>query len=213
MLLTVNNIVEYRPCRNLAADSDHFILDPVDYAAAEEHGTVIAIVHSHINESPEPSQADRVACEKSGLPWAIVGYPSGAVNYLRPCGYRLPLVGRVFQHGVVDCLSLIQDYYRWELGIEMPDYHRDDQWWLKGGNMYLDLYRECGFTQVADGSLKTHDVLLMQVAAPVPNHGAVYLGDNIILHHLAGRMSSRDVYGGYWRKCTVATLRHTRLPA
>ncbi|WP_043946890.1 NlpC/P60 family protein, partial [Ralstonia solanacearum] len=40
------------------------------------------------------------------------------------------------------------------------------------------------------------DVILMQVRAPVPNHAAVYLGGVQMLHHLHGRLSSRDVYGG-----------------
>ena len=48
----------------------------------------------------------------------------------------------------------------------------------------------------------------MQVASPVPNHAAVYLGDGLILHHLQGRLSSRDVYGGYWQKITTHILRY-----
>jgi cell wall-associated NlpC family hydrolase len=51
----------------------------------------------------------------------------------------------------------------------------------------------------------------MQVASPVPNHAAVYLGDGLILHHLQGRLSSRDVYGGYWQKVTTHALRHPLL--
>ena len=35
--------------------------------------------------------------------------------------------------------------------------------------------------------------------------------DNIILHHCHGRLSSRDVYGGYWRKVTTHVLRHRDL--
>ena len=34
------------------------------------------------------------------------------------------------------------------------------------------------------------------------------LGDGLILHHLQGRLSSRDVYGGYWQKITTHILRH-----
>jgi len=56
--------------------------------------------------------------------------------------------------------------------------------------------------------LKVGDCFLMQVASPVPNHAAIYLGDGLILHHLQGRLSSRDVYGGYWQKVTTHILRH-----
>jgi hypothetical protein len=58
----------------------------------------------------------------------------------------------------------------------------------------------------ADDNLKVGDCFLMQVASPVPNHAAVYLGDGLILHHLQGRLSSRDVYGGYWQKVTTHIL-------
>jgi cell wall-associated NlpC family hydrolase len=81
-------------------------------------------------------------------------------------------------------------------------------------NLYLDNFGSAGFgvTDLTDRtSLKVGDVLLMQVAASVPNHAAVYLGDGLILHHLQGRLSSRDVYGGYWQKVTTHALRHPDL--
>jgi cell wall-associated NlpC family hydrolase len=56
--------------------------------------------------------------------------------------------------------------------------------------------------------LQYGDAILMQLASPLPNHAAVYLGDQLILHHLQGRLSSRDLYGGYYLKSTARVLRH-----
>ena len=74
--------------------------------------------------SPEPSQADRVACEATALPWFIVSFPSGHWTELRPQGYAAPLVGREWSHGVLDCYSLIRDWYAQERGIDLPDFPR-----------------------------------------------------------------------------------------
>lgn len=201
----------YLPCRNIAGDDSHFTLHPADWAAAEELGTPVLIVHSHPNLPPQPSQADLTMCEQTGLPWLIVNWPTGAIHQFAPSGWKAPLVGREFSHGVLDCLTLIQDYYRETLGTALPQYHRADGWWAKGQNLYLDLHRDCGF-EIADDAPRAHDVLLMMVGARVPNHGAIWLGDGTILHHQMGRLSSRDVYGGWYRKVTTHTLRHRSLP-
>lgn len=197
----------YRPCRNMAQGDDHFTLHPDDYAAAEAEGEVVAVVHSHPFIAPQPSQADLVGCERTGLEWHIVNVPTGAWHSFKPTGYTAPLVGRVFSHGVLDCYALIRDWYNQERGVTLLDFERHDQWWKQGQNLYLDNFRKAGF----EPSDEVHEgaVLLMQVGSPVPNHAAIYLGDDIILHHVQGRLSSRDVYGGYWRKCTTNILRYT----
>lgn len=197
----------YWPCENRADGTDHFVMDARDYAAAEEAGDVVAVVHSHPNAQPDPSQADRVACEASGLPWFIVGIPNERWAELRPVGYQAPLVGRQFSHGVLDCYALIRDHYAQALRIALPDFERADNWWHRGGNLYIENFQRAGFS-VVSGEPQANDVLLMQVQSKVPNHGAVYLGDGMILHHLHGRLSCREPFGGYWQKHCTHILRH-----
>ena len=196
----------YRPCRNLARGDDQFTICPDDYEAAEREGEVIAVVHSHVNIPPMPSQADLVGCERSGLEWHIVSVPNGTWHSFKPSGYVAPLVGRVFSHGVLDCYAIIRDWYRQERGIELLDFDRSDGWWERGGNLYLDNFGKAGFSVFED--LHEGAVLLMQLGSPVPNHAAIYLGDDLILHHVQRRLSSRDIYGGYWRKHTTHVLKY-----
>ncbi|GEL72983.1 hypothetical protein MVI01_47670 [Myxococcus virescens] len=101
----------YVPCRKQAEGQAHFIIHPEGYAGAEAEGEVLAVVHSHPNAAPEPSETDRVSVERWGLPWLIVNVPLGYWRLWHPTGYQPLLVGRPFSHGVLDCFSLIRDYF------------------------------------------------------------------------------------------------------
>jgi len=209
----------YVPCRNVATTPDeHFILSPEDYAAADDEGEVTAIAHSHPDVPARPSQADRVGCEASELPWVIVSVMQGEdgpviadTQVIAPEGFKAPLVGREWAHGVLDCWALCRDWYAEERGAVLPDPVRQDGWWDDGQS---DLYGDeamgaAGFSKISPADLQKGDLILMQIRAKnlVPNHAAIYLGDGLILQHLHGRLSSRDVYGGYWQEVTRSVWR------
>lgn len=200
----------YIPCKNTASENmDQFAISPEEYAKAEDQGEVVALFHSHPNASANPSEADLVACEASGLVWYILGLPSGVWRQIKPSGYIAPLVGREFYHGSLDCYTLIRDWYQQERGIALLDFEREDGWWERGENLYLEGFPKAGF-EVVSGPMKEGDVLLMQIYANVPNHAAVYIGNDQILHHLYGRLSSREIYGGYYKKHTTHVLRYVK---
>lgn len=199
---------QYRPCRNIAVGTDQFAMHPEDYVSADQAGEIVAVVHSHPNIPARPSQADLVACEATGLPWFILSWPVGTWEEVYPTGYVAPLVGRQWSHGVLDCYSIIRDWYAQERGITLPDFERHDEWWLRGENLYEKNFAKAGFHPINRDELSAGDVILMQVGSPVANHGAIYLGDGLILHHVQNRLSTRDVYGGYWLKHTKTFLRH-----
>jgi cell wall-associated NlpC family hydrolase len=70
-------------------------------------------------------------------------------------------------------------------------------------------WADTGFVEVGVETLQRGDLLLMAVGTGGLSHCGVYLDDQLMLHHLTGRLSSRDVFGGYYQKATGRCLRHS----
>jgi cell wall-associated NlpC family hydrolase len=132
----------------------------------------MALVHSHPDAPARASEADRVECEASGMPWLIVsvrrddGEPYIAERaQIEPSGYQAPLVGRAFHHGVLDCWALCRDWYASECGLTLPNPERRDKWWNDGhSDLYTDNLASAGFTVLPDDAeMRRGDLILMQV--------------------------------------------------
>lgn len=202
----------YLPCRNVAENTlDNFVISPQDYALAEDHGEIIRIIHSHPDVPVLiPSEMDRLQCDHSGIVWGILSWPEGDYTEVVPRGER-PLVGRSWLLGHADCWSLIRDYYHQEHGIALNDYSVEHEWWIDGKiRLYDDHWYDEGFREF-QGPMRAGDIIMMQVSAPVTNHAGIYLGDDMMLHHLFGQLSQRYPYSGYFQERTVRVVRRKEL--
>lgn len=223
---------EYIPCKNVAEDpTSFFSIDPIDLVRAESKGTIDAYVHSHPNGVAEPSEPDLVQMNKHNKVWLICGYtPDELIEVKKhtPEGYTLPLLGRNYYHGLQDCYTLIKDYYYRELNIVLNDYDRSDSWWLEENtkSLYLDNFKNEGFLEVKDDTIKKHDVILFKLGRTFHiNHAGIFLGDgelesevtnkvignSLFIHHPYNKLSVRDIYGDIWNKRKVYVIRHKDL--
>ena len=209
LVIMVDGTLTYVPCKNISNNSDQFRIDHNDYADAEERGEIVAVAHSHPNGRALASQADLVGVEDTKLPWIILGWPIDEWIELEPQGYIPPLTGRQFTWGVLDCYTEIRDYYRTALNIEIPT--RPADWETRLGTIYIDEFEKYGFVKVEEPQL--HDLIIMRIMrqGKAYNHAAIYLGNNIMLQHPEGKLSTHAVYGGVYMKWTIAFLRHSSL--
>lgn len=118
-------------------------------------------------------------------------------------------VGKKFNYGNTDCYSLIRDFYKDEFNLELADYARPSNWWNEGGNLYMENFRNEGFRLLGDDEeLQYGDVVLIALGCSVASHGAIYIGNNLILQHCQNHISSIDRYMGVFKDRTLARVRH-----
>ena len=203
---------KYKSCKNISiSPKQTFIIDPKEYANIEDKATIVAVFHSHPFEQPYPSAADKTICEKFKIPWYIYSVSLNKWYDFKPSGYKAPLVGREYVFGVHDCWSLIRDYFEtininlrdWDLPINPQDFT---------DNPYFEnCFEKTGFRELkSEESLKENDCLLFSLNSTGLNHIGVLLQNQMILHHIEGRLSSRDFYGEWLMKCTGKRVRYVK---
>ena len=188
----------YRPLADVADSSRlHFRLDVEAPGALEAaHGKLAAVVLSH--PRPEkvtaadgllhtPSAAEMRAQLALAVPFGVVVCDRTRVVELFWFGDACPmqpLLGRPFRHGVMDCYSIIRDWFRLERDVVLREFPRDWNWWIEGQDLYETGFAQAGGRLVApEEAGEKGDVVLFRMRSKVPNHGAVLLGDGRMLHH------------------------------
>jgi proteasome lid subunit RPN8/RPN11 len=171
---------------NRAADpSAGFVMPAAEVA---RFGPVLAIVHSHPRGPAFPSAHDMAQQAATALPWGIaVPPPHPHAGLFWFGGAPLPLMRRPYRHGVTDCYALVRDWFHIKRGIRLMDIPRDWSWWARGDDLYTDNFAKAGFVILGDdASLAAGDIGMVCLRSPVINHAVIWLGDGLILHHLAG---------------------------
>ena len=218
LVVGVGKKARFMRCENVAQDpSQTFRIPAKDYARAEDMGEVLAVWHSHTDGVTTASEADLAGCEASELPWLISGvskqddsFRHADLNKIEPSGFQMPYLERPYIFGVFDCYSLVVDYYRREFGIALDrcERLRAEEWWKTGRDLFGEHYKAQGFVEVTDGSWNEGDCLLFAVDSTVPNHVAIYVTGDIILHHAINRLSRRETCAGFWLEHMTHHLRH-----
>lgn len=148
-----------------------------------------AVFHSHPGGPFYPTLLDMRQQLSTDVPWGIACYSErhSEVFWFGTDAPKQPLIGRGFRHGVSDCYSLVQDFYKDVHDIEIMDVPRSWEWWANDESLYEDLFRKAGFTTIDASEILPGDSFLATIRSKTPNHAGVYLGDGLILHHTCGK--------------------------
>jgi proteasome lid subunit RPN8/RPN11 len=208
---------QYIPCANVHDEPQkHFKIDPhVFLHLQQENGKIEALVHSHPRGGPDyPTKVDMQTQQDMAIPWGIIVMLNGHVKDPFWFGDQVPippLVGREFRSGVTDCYAVVRDWYRLNTDILLPDYPRDPEWWTDGPSMPDMFFDAAGFREIPLNvkTMQPGDLILARIASKVTNHTAIYLGNGLLLHHIAGRLSNREPLGPRLHR-VVRVGRHVR---
>ncbi len=210
LLLNIRGKEKYFACKNLSTWANQcFIIDPEDYVKGSDLGDIIAIIHSHPTTQPIASEADKISCEETNLPWYIINPKTEQWGSYKPTGYKAPLIGRQWVWGVTDCWALVRDWYKQELGITLRDWERPiTPEEFIANPMFVKCADATGFKELRpQEKLENGDLLFMSIMTTGLNHVAIFL-DGDVLHHLADRISCKEPYNEWLLKCTCMRLRY-----
>lgn len=210
----------YVECKNVSDEPQHnFLIDPNEYLEVEKLGEVVACWHTHCETEAVASEPDKQGCQNTQVPWFIgavfkedKGYRFEGLTLVEVDeGYEAPLIGRVYSFGTFDCFSLMRDYYKRELKIELPDLPRTERIWESEENyMAKKAISDFGFVRLDDDAeLIRGDLCFIETGREGADHIGIYLGNDRILHQMRNRLSRTDIYGGsYWCEHTTSRWRH-----
>lgn len=205
LILNKRGKLHYIACDNVAEDEEEFKISSSDYIRASLQGDIHAIVHSHPDASPEPSDWDKKASNFLGVPYWIYSTPTNQKVVYEPEKKAKPLLGKEYEFGKNDCYSLVRDYYYIELGLKLPAIPFEDDFWLKGINYFDELQESFGFVTVEEP--QPHDMVIFNVISDIPNHCGIYLGEDVFLHHAVDRLSCRESLHSFWGKYVTRYIR------
>lgn len=178
--------------------------------------SVFAKVFVERRETPEISLDLVAQMNADNEPLIVVAWPSGQFGLYYPKSYKagFPYQGRQYRLNYSDCYRLVMDFYSKEFGIQLRDYKAGNEWLFslqvyEGRNLLMINYERENFTQVATPEYGDPILICSSDNRKFgPEHVAIYIGDEKILHHYADRLSCVQPYSSFWKEKTVAILRH-----
>lgn len=158
-------------------------------------GEIEFIIHSHcrnpkhpeVMDTRTPSFSDIEGQKSSNVPWLIFGTEGYTVSepLQLPRVKNNQYIFRPFIWYINDCYSLVQDYYLFELGIDLPDHKADKDFkdLRRIDNIFKPFIAEYGFIEFnpIGHEFQQGDLVLIDQHGYEQNHLGIF-EDGYILH-------------------------------
>jgi len=183
-----NNLI---PCENISSNpTKHFQISPVDYMVTCQIGNPDYLYHSHHNNE-EFSDLDKITLYNHKIRGLLYCKKNNKFKIFLPESYQNKYIDRSFKIGQNDCLSLVTEYYKNELGVELPAFDRTENWYTENPNR-INENIPVRLIKVAEA--QKNDIIVFDLLNnKMPSHIAIYLGNDMILHQPRGRQSTIEL--------------------
>jgi proteasome lid subunit RPN8/RPN11 len=168
------------------------------------------IYHTHPLNSNcfDFSDQDKYCSESLAVPIILYNLKNNEIKIYEEPELKKDYIGRFFEIGINDCLSLVEDYFRNELNFIINFYEN----WKEirknlnknlisakevGENIIKDkIFEKNGFKNIKDENLIKNDILVIN--AIYNKHFAIYLDQNKILHQPIFGFSKIENYCNFY---------------
>lgn len=210
LLYTIKGKLYWKACRNISkSPHTQFEIEPSELIQTKKLGNIVGIVHSHINESCKPSLVDIESCYNLKIPFYIFSFPDMSMYFLAPESQVPYLYGREYIFGIQDCFEATKDYLNTKDILIPPRDNFMEDWESKGLNYFSeDNIKKWNHKKVENNMPEINDVLIFSVESNVPNHCAVYIGEDTIFHHAINRLSCSESIYPFWHKYLTGVYRY-----
>lgn len=196
---------------NTASEDGRFRISAEDYVSADNLSSIEAVYHSHLEkDEPTFSEFDKFNSVSHNIIYILFSMRDNSFTQFDPSlsGFN-KYIGRKWKIGKTDCFTLIKDFYKNELNINLSEYHRDENYLSYLEELFDKHYEKEGFKKT-DG-LRKYDCILFRKKEGLPsNHIAVYLGNGLILHQPSKSFSRVEDYTKRHRLMTNYIIRHDK---
>ena len=193
-----NNGYEYDfvPMQNLdQSNPNHFSSDNFEFYKHYLDSSVISLFHTHIIESPDPSDLDTEISESLGIPSYILSCDSKKSHLHYPDSYQpKALYGRIFIPFFQDCITFVKDFYQINLNIKLSkqisNWARDS----KESNEKLIKTIKNKFIEVNYKDKKYGDLIVFKPTLSALFHVGVVNENNYFSHHPMGGIPVDELF-------------------
>jgi proteasome lid subunit RPN8/RPN11 len=228
LVVQVENNKIFLKSKNISLSKmESFAIDPLCYLYAKQYGDIIGCFHSHI-KNLSFSFHDIVNSFKHNLVYYLYNIKSDKFYIFDPkekeCYKKY--INRPYELGVTDCETLIVDFYKNELDLDISLKNSPKRIGLSYNDLktvnehawslekYESEYHRVGFEVLNPKTikdLKIYDIIVFTgFEENIPTHGALLLENDLILHQRYNFISTLESFRKGHSRYISYILRHKK---